>query len=288
MSCMHFSIAYRSWFSITHRSFPSFRQTPFANGPKDTAEEILARIGSGKFSLCGGFWNFVSFEAKVEGPPFVYHTSSASSICIWCIIFKPVCWQDLVSKMLHVDPHKRLTAAQVLRHQWIVNKDKLPKYPLNRKDAPHLVKVCFAIIVSNVKLANWIIVSLSPQQSWIIIRILYCFCLTPYSYYFPLLSQGAMAATYSALNRNVSPLLDPVGCSTLAQRRGVKKLTSTALWPFRFNPKLQMAHTFVRRLAVLLSSWNGSPNQKKNTLSSCHSSSMQHHVEYYKKLLGEY
>ncbi len=47
--------------------------------------------------------------------------------------------------MLHVDPHKRLTAAQVLRHQWIVNKDKLPKNPLNRQDAPHLVKVCFAI-----------------------------------------------------------------------------------------------------------------------------------------------
>uniref|UniRef100_A0A8C2A245 non-specific serine/threonine protein kinase n=1 Tax=Cyprinus carpio TaxID=7962 RepID=A0A8C2A245_CYPCA len=78
--------------------------TPFANGPEDTPEEILVRIGSGKFSLSGGYWNSVSFEAK-----------------------------------------------------------------------------------------------------------------------------GAMAATYSALNRNVSPVLDPVGCSTLAQRRGVKKLTSTAL-----------------------------------------------------------
>uniref|UniRef100_A0A671N0X2 non-specific serine/threonine protein kinase n=1 Tax=Sinocyclocheilus anshuiensis TaxID=1608454 RepID=A0A671N0X2_9TELE len=125
--------------------------TPFANGPEDTPEEILARIGSGKFSLSGGYWNSVSFEAK-----------------------------DLVSKMLHVDPHKRLTAAQVLRHPWIVNKDQLPKYQLNRHDAPHLVK-------------------------------------------------GAMAATYSALNRNVSAVLEPVGCSTLAQRRGVKKLTSTAL-----------------------------------------------------------
>uniref|UniRef100_A0A672Q9L9 Ribosomal protein S6 kinase n=1 Tax=Sinocyclocheilus grahami TaxID=75366 RepID=A0A672Q9L9_SINGR len=125
--------------------------TPFANGPEDTPEEILVRIGSGKFSLSGGYWNSVSFEAK-----------------------------DLVSKMLHVDPHKRLTAAQVLRHPWIVNKDQLPKYQLNRQDAPHLVK-------------------------------------------------GAMAATYSALNRNVSPVLDPVGCSTLAQRRGVKNLTSTAL-----------------------------------------------------------
>uniref|UniRef100_A0A8C1JG39 non-specific serine/threonine protein kinase n=1 Tax=Cyprinus carpio TaxID=7962 RepID=A0A8C1JG39_CYPCA len=125
--------------------------TPFANGPEDTPEEILARIGSGKFSLTGGYWNSVSLEAK-----------------------------DLVSKMLHVDPHQRLTAAQVLKHPWIVHKDQLPKYQLNRHDAPHLVK-------------------------------------------------GAMAATYSALNRNVPPMLEPVGCSILAQRRGVKKLTSTAL-----------------------------------------------------------
>uniref|UniRef100_A0A674EBJ0 non-specific serine/threonine protein kinase n=1 Tax=Salmo trutta TaxID=8032 RepID=A0A674EBJ0_SALTR len=125
--------------------------TPFANGPEDTPEEILARIGSGKFSLTGGYWNSVSAEAK-----------------------------DLVSKMLHVDPHQRLTAAQVLRHPWILHKDQLPMYQLNRQDAPHLVK-------------------------------------------------GAMAATYSALNMHVPPVLDPVGRSSLAQRRGVKKLTSTAL-----------------------------------------------------------
>ncbi|KAF4797877.1 hypothetical protein TURU_070147 [Turdus rufiventris] len=79
--------------------------------------------------------------------------------------------EDLVSKMLHVDPHQRLTAAQVLSHPWIVHCDQLPQYQLNRQDAPHLVK-------------------------------------------------GAMAATYSALNRNQSPVLEPVGRSTLAQRRG--------------------------------------------------------------------
>ncbi|XP_027742566.1 ribosomal protein S6 kinase alpha-3 isoform X3 [Empidonax traillii] len=125
--------------------------TPFANGPDDTPEEILARIGSGKFSLSGGYWNTVSDTAK-----------------------------DLVSKMLHVDPRQRLTAAQVLSHPWIVHCDQLPQYQLNRQDAPHLVK-------------------------------------------------GAMAATYSALNRNQSPVLEPVGRSTLAQRRGIKKITSTAL-----------------------------------------------------------
>ena len=119
--------------------------TPFANGPDDTPEEILARIGSGKFSLSGGYWNSVSDTAK-----------------------------DLVSKMLHVDPHQRLTAALVLRHPWIVHWDQLPQYQLNRQDAPHLVK-------------------------------------------------GAMAATYSALNRNQSPVLEPVGRSTLAQRRGINE-----------------------------------------------------------------
>ncbi|KAK7877404.1 hypothetical protein WMY93_031891 [Mugilogobius chulae] len=109
--------------------------TPFANGPEDTPEEILARIGSGKFSLTGGYWTSVSAEAK-----------------------------DLVSKMLHVDPHQRLTAGQ----------RPPPKYTLNRQDAPHLVK-------------------------------------------------GAMAATYSALNRNVPPVLEPVGCSTLANDEESRK-----------------------------------------------------------------
>lgn len=87
--CIQILIYFKN--NLTPHSYPSFRFTPFANGPEDTPEEILARIGSGKFSLSGGYWNSVSFEAKVEGPPFVYHTSSASSICIWCIIFKPLC-----------------------------------------------------------------------------------------------------------------------------------------------------------------------------------------------------
>lgn len=39
--------------------------TPFANGPNDTPEEILVRIGSGKFSLSGGNWDTVSDAAKV-------------------------------------------------------------------------------------------------------------------------------------------------------------------------------------------------------------------------------
>ncbi|KAM7160134.1 ribosomal protein S6 kinase alpha-6 isoform 2-T2 [Macrochelys suwanniensis] len=43
--------------------------TPFANGPNDTPEEILLRIGSGKFSLSGGNWDTVSDAAKVTCYP---------------------------------------------------------------------------------------------------------------------------------------------------------------------------------------------------------------------------
>ncbi|XP_038615299.1 ribosomal protein S6 kinase alpha-2 isoform X1 [Tachyglossus aculeatus] len=125
--------------------------TPFANGPDDTPEEILGRIGSGKYPLSGGNWDSVSDAAK-----------------------------DVVSKMLYVDPHQRLTAVQVLKHPWIVNGDYLSQSQLSRQDV-HLVK-------------------------------------------------GAMAATYFALNQTPqAPRLEPVLSSNLAQRRGMKRLTSTRL-----------------------------------------------------------
>ncbi|XP_055495977.1 ribosomal protein S6 kinase alpha-2 isoform X2 [Leucoraja erinacea] len=125
--------------------------TPFANGPDDTPEEILARIGSGKYALTGGNWDTISDAAK-----------------------------DMVSKMLHVDPHQRHTAAQVLQHPWIVNREYLPQNQLSRHDA-HLAK-------------------------------------------------GAMAATYFALNSTPqAPRLEAVMASNLAQRRGMKRLTSTRL-----------------------------------------------------------
>uniref|UniRef100_A0A7N6FIM4 non-specific serine/threonine protein kinase n=1 Tax=Anabas testudineus TaxID=64144 RepID=A0A7N6FIM4_ANATE len=87
--------------------------------------------------------------------------------------------EDLLSHMLHVDPHQRYTAEQVLKHSWITCRDTLPHFQLTRHEAPHLVK-------------------------------------------------GAMAATYSALSQKTSqPVLEPVAASSLAQRRSMKKLTST-------------------------------------------------------------
>ncbi|XP_034609949.1 ribosomal protein S6 kinase alpha-1 isoform X6 [Trachemys scripta elegans] len=84
--------------------------TPFANGPSDTPEDILSRIGVGKFTLKGGNWDTVSEAAK-----------------------------DLVTKMLHIDPHQRLTAKQVLQHPWITQKDRLPQSQLSHQDV-QLVK----------------------------------------------------------------------------------------------------------------------------------------------------
>uniref|UniRef100_A0A665W5Q0 non-specific serine/threonine protein kinase n=1 Tax=Echeneis naucrates TaxID=173247 RepID=A0A665W5Q0_ECHNA len=98
-----------------------FAFTPFANGPEDTPNEILNRIGNGHFSLTGGNWDTVSDAAK-----------------------------DLVSKMLHVDPHQRLTARQVLKHPWIVQRDKLPNSQLPHQD-PKLVKGAMAATYSALK-----------------------------------------------------------------------------------------------------------------------------------------
>ncbi|XP_061176559.1 ribosomal protein S6 kinase 2 alpha-like [Saccostrea echinata] len=84
--------------------------TPFANGPNDTPNDILSRIGEGKFTLAGGNWDSVSAAAK-----------------------------DLVQKMLHVDPGSRLSATQVLNHPWVAQREALPQFRLTLQDA-QLVK----------------------------------------------------------------------------------------------------------------------------------------------------
>ena len=98
---------------VTHLPPSSFRSssTPFATGPDDTPEDILARIGEGKISLTGGNWNSISSAAK-----------------------------DLVLRMLHVDPMQRYTAAQVLQHQWVTSRSSLPDSKLSIKDTK--IKVC--------------------------------------------------------------------------------------------------------------------------------------------------
>uniref|UniRef100_A0A914UIY4 Uncharacterized protein n=1 Tax=Plectus sambesii TaxID=2011161 RepID=A0A914UIY4_9BILA len=79
-------------------------QTPFATGPNDTPAQILQRVGEGRFSLSGGNWDSVSELAK-----------------------------DLVERMLHVDPAKRLSARQVLVHPWIAQRSTLPAANIHYK-----------------------------------------------------------------------------------------------------------------------------------------------------------
>lgn len=91
-----------------------FSHTPFANGPDDSAEQILARIGEGKIALTGGNWDVVSSAAK-----------------------------DLVCRMLYVDPHQRVTLQQILTHRWILTRDQLPQQRVTLPDtSSKTVKVC--------------------------------------------------------------------------------------------------------------------------------------------------
>lgn len=80
--------------------------TPFANGPEDTPTEILNRIGNSNLDLKSGNWTVVSAEAK-----------------------------DLVKKLLHIDPHQRPTACQVLLSPWIMNRDKLPTHQIQLQES---------------------------------------------------------------------------------------------------------------------------------------------------------
>lgn len=89
-----------------------FRHTPFATGPKDTPEMILARIGQGKFAMTGGNWDLISSAAK-----------------------------DLVTRMLHVDPHQRITIQQVLTHRWVMSRDQLSEQRLPINEDTQAVKV---------------------------------------------------------------------------------------------------------------------------------------------------
>lgn len=76
--------------------------TPFATGNENSPVKILQRIGSGVVDMSSGNWRNVSFQAK-----------------------------DLVQKMLHADPKRRICISDVLAHIWITDRVKLPATKLN-------------------------------------------------------------------------------------------------------------------------------------------------------------
>ncbi|XP_008544991.1 ribosomal protein S6 kinase 2 beta isoform X2 [Microplitis demolitor] len=73
-------------------------RTPFPNSPGDSASDILNRIGPGYVDVDSGIWTHISNEAK-----------------------------ELVLRMLHIDPHRRPTAAGILKYSWIANRHRLPQ-----------------------------------------------------------------------------------------------------------------------------------------------------------------
>jgi len=87
------------------------RQTPYAQGPEDSPEKILARIDQGTLDLTSGNWRNISPAAK-----------------------------DLVQRMLHVDPGARISAMKLLQHPWINDRAKLSEFKLTVADVK--IKVC--------------------------------------------------------------------------------------------------------------------------------------------------
>lgn len=79
--------------------------TPFATGPTDDVENILARLESGKLNMCSGNWRYISENSK-----------------------------DLVGRMLNLNPKNRCSAADVLKHKFIQSRHILPDSRLRFED----------------------------------------------------------------------------------------------------------------------------------------------------------
>lgn len=80
-------------------------QTPYAQGPDDSPEKILARIDQGTLDLTSGNWRSISPAAK-----------------------------DIVQRMLYLDPSARIQANRILMHPWITERAKLSELKLTVAD----------------------------------------------------------------------------------------------------------------------------------------------------------
>ncbi|CAD5206379.1 unnamed protein product [Bursaphelenchus okinawaensis] len=65
-------------------------ETPFLTSASDEPSKILQRVGEGKFTMSGPHWSKISDLAK-----------------------------DLVMRMLHVDPGRRISAKEIVIHPWL-------------------------------------------------------------------------------------------------------------------------------------------------------------------------
>lgn len=148
-----------------------FSFSPFASSSEDTAEEILAQIGSGKVCVTGGNWELVSDSAKVKKKMckmMDHHAESANLVdtvsghrdqdasCgpspavdspsgtvstqepLPMAFFWAVCYHFFLIR-------RCCNGFQVLRHPWIVDKAQLSDRALTRQDAD-TVKVAITVL----------------------------------------------------------------------------------------------------------------------------------------------
>ncbi|KAI2802092.1 Ribosomal protein S6 kinase alpha-2 [Blomia tropicalis] len=110
-------------------------ETPFATGTSCKPDDVLTKIGEGKFDLDSGVWANISVQAK-----------------------------DLVTKMLHMDPTKRYKIAEILAHEWIRERDSLPKRSMaNVNIDPKVVRVNMNLVFDAINKPSSI--SLNPVLS---------------------------------------------------------------------------------------------------------------------------
>lgn len=100
--------------------------TPYSTGPSDTPTQILTRIGTSSIDIEKGIWKSISYEAKVISVLFNQKLTVNTSFFFH---------QNLVTKMLHVDPKQRCKASDILKHPFILNRDLLPHVLI-----PHEIK----------------------------------------------------------------------------------------------------------------------------------------------------
>ena len=87
---------------------------PFRCAAGDSStEELLSQINENRINYDDGNWRYVSFDAK-----------------------------DLVKRMLILDPRQRITAANVLKHNWLAKIDGLSDYKLSVEE--HMEKNALA------------------------------------------------------------------------------------------------------------------------------------------------
>ena len=72
--------------------------------------------------------------------------------------------QDLVTKMLHMDPTKRYKAQEILNHDWIKRRDMLPKRELAHTNVdPKLIRAHMSLVFDAI--TKPVPISLNPVKT---------------------------------------------------------------------------------------------------------------------------